>query len=308
LNVVSSELTKRILFGVVAAPVAIGIVVYGGWLLAALLAVTSAIGAWEFFRIARASGLTPFDDLGVAIAGIVPLVVHARFLHLYDPDATIGVGSLAMLMLLVLFALSIWLRGVAGKPLGAAAATAFGIAYTGGALSYGYAIRYHDYAFAPATMHFGSHAFEVPSGGLLLLLPLLVTWASDIGAYAFGRTFGRNKLIPSVSPGKTVEGALGGLIASVIVAWLYSRYLLRPDAHLGFRREPFGIIAFGALISIAAQIGDLAESLIKREGGVKDSSRIIPGHGGVLDRVDSLLFVLPIAYVVFGGLLTWAPS
>ncbi|HEX4681135.1 MAG TPA: phosphatidate cytidylyltransferase [Gemmatimonadaceae bacterium] len=304
----SSELTKRILFGVVAAPVAVGIVLYGGWPLAALLAVASALGAWEFFRIARATGLTPFDDLGIAIAGIVPLLVHARYLRLYDPDASIGVGSLAMIGLLLLFALSIWTRGVAGKPLGSVAATAFGVAYTGCALSYGYAIRYHEYAFAPATMHLGSRAFDVPSGGLLLLLPLLVTWASDIGAYAFGRTFGRHKLIPSVSPGKTVEGALGGLMASVIVAWLYSRFLLRPDAHLGFRWEPVGVIAFGALVSVAAQVGDLAESLIKREGGVKDSSRIIPGHGGVLDRVDSLLFVLPIAFVVFGGLLTWAPT
>ena len=116
-------------------------------------------------------------------------------------------------------------------------------------------------------MHFGGRAFDVPSGGLLLLLPLLVTWASDIGAYACGRTFGRHKLIPSVSPGKTIEGAVGGLVASVLVAWLYSRFLLRPDAHLGFRWEPIGVIAFGALVSVAAQIGDLAESLMKREGG-----------------------------------------
>jgi phosphatidate cytidylyltransferase len=304
----SSELTKRILFGVVAAPVAIAIVLYGGWPLAALLAIASALGAWEFFRIARATGLAPLDDVGIAIAGIVPLIVHARYLRLYDPDASIGVASLAMIALLVLFALSIWTRGVAGKPLGAVAATAFGVAYTGCALSYGYAIRYHEYAFAPATMHFGGRAFDVPSGGLLLLLPLLVTWASDIGAYAVGRTLGRHKLIPSVSPGKTVEGALGGLAASIVVAWLYSRFLLRPDAHLGFRWEPLGVVAFGALVSVAAQVGDLAESLIKREGGVKDSSRIIPGHGGVLDRVDSLLFVLPIAFVVFGGLLTWAPT
>jgi phosphatidate cytidylyltransferase len=303
----SSELTKRIVFGVVAAPVAIAIVLYGGWPLAALLAITSALGAWEFFRMAHASGLTPLDDLGIAIAGIVPLVVHARYLRLYDPDATIGVGSLAMVVLLVLLAVTIWARGVNGKPLGAVATTVFGIAYTGCALSYGYAIRYHDYAFAPATLHVGSRAVDVPSGGLLLLLPLLATWASDIGAYAFGRTLGRNKLIPSVSPGKTVEGAIGGLVASVVVAWAYSRFVLRPDAHLGFRWEPVGIIAFGVLVSVAAQVGDLAESLLKREAGVKDSSHIIPGHGGILDRFDSLLFVMPIAFVVLGALLTWAP-
>lgn len=304
----TSELTKRVLFGVVAAPVAIGIVLYGGWPLAALLAIVSALGAWEFFRIARASGLTPLDDIGVAIAGIIPLIVHARYLRLYDPDASIGIASLAMVSMLLLLALAIWTRGVAGKPLGAVAATVFGIAYTGGALSYGYAIRYHDYAFAPAAMHVGSRTVEVPSGGLLLLLPLLVTWASDIGAYAFGRTLGRNKLIPAVSPGKTVEGALGGLLVSVLVAWAFTAWILRPDAHLGFKWNPFGVIAFGALVSIAAQVGDLAESLLKREAQVKDSSHIIPGHGGILDRFDSLLFVMPISFVVLGWLLTWAPS
>jgi len=304
----SGELTKRILFGIVAAPVAIAIVLFGGWPLAALLAVASALAAWEFFRIARAGGLAPLDDVGVAVAGIVPLVVHARYLHLYNPDATIGVASVAMLAMLMLLGLAIWMRGVQGKPLGGVAVTAFGIAYTGGALSYAYAIRYQDYAFAPAAMRIGARSFDVPSGGLLLLLPLLVTWASDIGAYAFGRTFGRHKLIPAVSPGKTVEGALGGLVASVIVAWAWTAWPLRPAAHLGFKWPPVGIIAFGALVSIAAQIGDLAESLIKREAGVKDASNIIPGHGGVLDRVDSLLFVLPVSYVVLGWLLTWAPS
>jgi phosphatidate cytidylyltransferase len=141
----------------------------------------------------------------------------------------------------------------------------------------------------------------------LLLLPVFVTWASDIGAFAVGRTMGRNKLIPSVSPGKTIEGAIGGLLASMLVAWLYTQFLLRPTAHLGFRYNPFGVLLFGAIVSIAAQIGDLAESLFKREAGVKDSSSLIPGHGGVLDRFDSLFFVMPVAYVLLGAMLTWAP-
>ena len=121
--------------------------------------------------------------------------------------------------MLALLALAIWVRGVDGKPLGAVAATVFGVGYTGGMLSFGYAIRYHEYAFAPATLSLGARTFAVASGGLLLLLPVLVTWASDIGAYAVGRTMGRHKLIPSVSPGKTVEGAIGGLLASMLVAW-----------------------------------------------------------------------------------------
>jgi phosphatidate cytidylyltransferase len=304
---VSSELARRVIVGVIAAPIAVAIVLYGDAPLAALLAVVSALAAWELFRLARASGLTPFDDLGIVIAGLIPLLVHSRYLGLYDPDGRLGPVSLGALCLLLLVVLAIWRRGVAGKPLGAIACTAFGAAYTGGMLSYAYAIRYHEYAFAPAPIVIGSHTINLPSGGLLLLLPLLLTWASDIGAYAVGRTMGRHKLIPSVSPGKTVEGAIGGLIAGMLLAWIYAYWVLRPVTHLDFRLPPLGVLFFGALGSVAAQVGDLAESLLKREAGVKDSSHLIPGHGGVLDRIDSLLFVLPVSYLVLGWLLIWAP-
>ncbi len=304
----SSELARRVAFGVVAAPLAIALVLEGGAPLAALLAVASALGAWEFFRIARAAGQTPFDDIGVALAGLLPLLVHARYLQLYDPNGKLSTDEIGALVILALLALAIWRRGVSGKPMSAVATTLFGIAYTGGMLSFAYAIRYHEYAFAPANLSLAGKSFALPSGGLLLLLPLLTTWASDIGAYAVGRTMGRHKLIPSVSPGKTVEGAIGGLVFGVVVAWLLTQFLLRPTAQLDFRWRPVGVIVVGALVSIAAQIGDLAESLLKREAGVKDASHIIPGHGGVLDRVDSLLFVLPLSFVMFGWLLTWAPA
>jgi phosphatidate cytidylyltransferase len=304
----SSELARRVAFGVVAAPIAVAIVLYGGAALAALLAIAAAIAAWEFFRLARATGLTPLDDAGIIFAGLTPLVVHARFLHLYEPDVSIGVVSLASIAMLFVLTLAIWLRGVNGKPIGAASATVFGAAYTGGMLSFAYAIRYHEYAFAPAAVTLGHSTFAVASGGLLLLIPLLATWAADTGAYAAGRTMGRHKLIPSVSPGKTVEGAIGGVLASVIVSWVLARWLLRPAAHLDFRWAPTGVILFGVVVSAVAQVGDIAESLLKRDAGVKDSSTLIPGHGGVLDRVDSLLFVLPVSYVLFGWLLTWAPS
>jgi phosphatidate cytidylyltransferase len=303
----SSELTKRIVFGVVAAPVAVAIVLYGGAPLAALLAVTAALGAWEFFRIARATGLTPFADAGIVLAGLVPLAVHARYLGLYDPNArnAPGVASLLVLVSLGLLGAAIWLRGVQGRPLSAVSTTLFGVIYTGAALSYGYAIRQHEYAFAPS--EWSLFGWQIPSGGLLLLLPMFTTWASDIGAYAFGRTFGRHKLIPAVSPGKTVEGAIGGVVASMLVAWAYEQFVLAPSTHLGFTWRPAGVLFYGALVSVAAQLGDLAESLLKREAGVKDSSRIIPGHGGILDRFDSLLFVLPISYVVMGWMLTVVP-
>jgi phosphatidate cytidylyltransferase len=295
-----SELTRRTLFGVVAAPLAILVILAGGAALAALLAVVSALAAWEFFRIARATRLTPLDDIGIALAGIVPLLVHARYLGLY----AFPLSGIA-LVVLVLVALTIWMRGVGGKPLGAVAATIFGVVYTGGMLSFGYAIRYHQYVIGSAPLP-GVGRFRVAAGGLLLLLPILLTWASDIGAYAVGRTMGKHKLIPSVSPAKTIEGAIGALVTCALVAWLYVRFVLAPSTQLGF--TTWGVILFGLLVSVAAQIGDLAESLLKREAGVKDSSHLIPGHGGVLDRFDSLLFVMPVAYVLLNALLVWAPQ
>ncbi|HVX40364.1 MAG TPA: CDP-archaeol synthase [Gemmatimonadaceae bacterium] len=303
----SSELSRRVLVGVIAAPIAIAIVLVGGAPLAALLAIVAALGAWELFRIARASGLAPLDNVGIVIAGLIPLAVHARYLHLYDAASmAFGAVSVATLVVLFVFALTIWTRGVAGRPLSAAAVTIFGAAYVGATLSFGYAIRYHEYAFEAVPLPIAGHTFQVPSGGLLLLLPLVATWASDIGAYAIGRTLGRNKLIPSVSPGKTVEGAIGGVLATMLWAWVYTHWVLRPLTHLDFKSPPIGVLAFGLIVSVVAQIGDLAESLIKREGGVKDSSQLIPGHGGILDRLDSLFFVLPVSYVLLSAFLTYA--
>ena len=304
----SSELARRVAFAVIAVPVGVAIVLYGGAPLAALLAIVSALGVWELFRLARAAGLAPLDDTGIVLAGLLPLLVHARYLRIYNPDSALGALSLGALVLLALMGAAIWARGVNGKPLGAVAVTAFGVAYTGGMLSFGYAIRYHEYAFAPASLAMGSRAITVPSGGLLLLLPLFITWASDTGAYAVGKSIGRHKLAPAVSPGKTIEGAIGALVVSVIVGWAYSHYVLRPAAHLDFRSPPVGAVLFSLLVSVAGQIGDLAKSLFKREVGVKDSSHIIPGHGGILDRFDSLLFALPLSYVLFSWLLTWAPA
>lgn len=291
-----SELTRRIAFGVVAAPIALAIVLAGGPALAGLLAVASAIAAWEFFRIARSAGHAPLQDVGCALAGLVPLAVHARFLGLLQPRL-----SYFAVVLLLLFTVSIWARGAAGRPLGAVATTVLGVLYTGGLLSFGYAIRYHDYAVGRARLG----PVAIAAGGVLLGLPLLLTWATDIGAFFVGRTVGGRKLIPAVSPGKTVSGAIGGVVASVLLTWGYVHIALRPAAQLSL--SPAGVLVFGVVVSVAAQLGDLVESLLKREAGVKDSSTLLPGHGGVLDRLDSLFFVLPVAHLLLGWLLIPAP-
>jgi phosphatidate cytidylyltransferase len=130
---------------------------------------------------------------------------------------------------------------------------------------------------------------EVPNGRDWVYLTVFGTFAVDTAAYFVGRSIGRRKLAPTVSPGKTVEGTIGGL-AGGFAAVLLANYLL------GIRLEGALIVPLAALLPIAAVIGDLAESTIKRGMHVKDSSHLIPGHGGVLDRLDSLLFTFPVVY------------
>jgi phosphatidate cytidylyltransferase len=298
-----SELTRRVLFAVVAAPLGIWILLAGDWPLAALLAVASALAAWEFFRIARAAGASPLGDLGTVLAGLLPLAVHAHFLELVRVRP-----AHAAIVLLAILATTISTRGVHGRPLTAAAVTVLGVLYTGGLLSFAYSLRYHDTVrYYDALPGAGARlaGVTVSPGGVLLLTPVLLTWASDIGAFFVGRAVGGPKLIPAVSPSKTVAGAIGGLVASIVVAWLAVRFLLRPVAQLSF--SPLGTVVFGFVISAAAQVGDLFESLLKREAGVKDSSTLIPGHGGVLDRFDSLFFALPTAQLLADWLLIPAP-
>ena len=135
---------------------------------------------------------------------------------------------------------------------------------------------------------------ETPDPGLglwTLSLPLVASFATDIGAYFAGRFFGRHKLAPEISPGKTLEGSMGGILFSFLALLAYTAWV----------REvfPFGLLElwlFSLLLSLAAQLGDLAESMLKRFAGVKDSGRFLPGHGGLLDRIDSLLFTFPLTY------------
>jgi phosphatidate cytidylyltransferase len=290
------ELARRVLVALVGIPLALAVIWYGDAALAALLGIIAALGAWEYFRIARAGGAAPLAGFGIPLAAAIPLVVHAHALGYTARSAapTALLLTLGLTATLAIFSAAIWMRGVAGRPLEAVAVTVFGVLYTGATISYGYLLRHHDYAVGAA------------AGTALLMFPVLLTWTQDTAAYGVGRAIGRHKLIPSVSPGKTVEGAVGGVIVTLLVSWLYVRLALVPYAQLGLRTSD--AILFGFAISIAAQVGDLAESLIKREAGVKDASHIIPGHGGVLDRFDSLLFVLPVAYLLLGWMLIPAPG
>jgi phosphatidate cytidylyltransferase len=142
-----------------------------------------------------------------------------------------------------------------------------------------------------------------PEQGLALVLAFFaVVWATDIGAYLVGRSVGGPKLAPAISPNKTWSGAIGGFVCGIIAGYAVARAM---DVSYG----PVELVAMGALISVVSQIGDLIESWWKRHFGVKDSGSLIPGHGGILDRIDGVLLASPVAmashWVAQGGGLPW---
>ncbi len=284
-----SELARRVIVALIGAPLAIVTLWYGGAAMATLISVLSAIAAWELFRIAESGGHTPIAPLGIVMAAVLPLVVHAEYLGLIRVPF-----SVLPIVVLATMTVALFLRAPSSKPLGAAAITLFGVAYTGGLLSFAYALRYFDYAVGQA------------AGTVVVVFPLLLTWSSDVGAYFTGRLIGGRKLMPSISPGKTISGAIGGIATTVIVAWLYQRYAMIPVARLAL--TPVALVGVAIAMSVVGQIGDLVESQLKREGNVKDSSHLLPGHGGVLDRVDSLLFTFPVAFVLLRWLVLPVPG
>ena len=276
----ASETRTRVLVAIPGIILALGAIYLGGWFLAALLAVCAALTAREMYRMAARKGPRPLEALGMA--GAAGIVLAAGI----APEA--GLAFPAPLWTLVLLAMAaataaIWTRGVEGEPLLSVAVTVFGAGYAA-LLGFGLFLRHLPGVDDPI------HA------AALLLAPVLLTWVSDSFAYFGGRALGKHKLIPKVSPGKTVEGAVSAVAGTLLAGAAYSIVLARYDAYVPSILE--GAV-FGLLVSVAAQAGDLAESLWKRDVGVKDSGTLLPGHGGALDRFDSLLFTLPLGYAFF---------
>ena len=289
----AGELTKRVAVAAIGIPLAVIVLNIGGWLLGLVLAAFAALGAHEYIRLARVHDVVPVFALAVPASVLFVLIAVAC-----RTPANSAPWYWLLVLILLLLALStvIRTRGVEGKPLASGAATVVAPLLTGATLAYAIFLRealaqspYYRFAHGEVDALTSSWA-----GFSLVAFPLTVTWIHDTFAYFGGRKFGRHKLIPSVSPGKTREGTIAGLIGGVLTTVLYG-YLVF-DQWLGL---PFGIaagVAGGILISAGAVIGDLAESLLKREAGVKDSGALLPGHGGVLDRFDALYFTLPISY------------
>jgi phosphatidate cytidylyltransferase len=279
----ASELVRRVGFAAVAIPLVLLVVWYGSLPLAALVAIAAALGTAELFDLAERRGTRPARALGIATAAVLPL---ATWLALSRADIGTAVASgglyVAALWLIVLLTWALATRAPAERPLPATAITLLGVCYAGALPASILLIRH------------GSQPARSWAGLWLVCFPLVVTWVCDTAAMLGGRTFGGPKLSPVVSPGKTRSGALAGVVGALLVAPIFSPLL---DLSIG------RALAIAAVLSVVGQVGDLAESLFKREAGVKDSSQLLPGHGGILDRLDSLYFVMPVTaamYKLFG--------
>src|SRR5678816_3961767 len=200
-----NNLVKRVLTAVVLIPVALAAIWSGGLWLALLLSLLAGVGAWELYRIARTQGIDAFAPIGIVLAAAIPLSAHASAQGWLDrPLAAGGV------LLVALFGLAVWSRAPSERPLESVAVAVFGVLYTGGTLAFGYALRHHRWVVGNA------------AGTALVMYPVLLTWAADIGAYAFGRWLGRRELHRAVRPGATVAGAVGGTALAVVAAVAYN--------------------------------------------------------------------------------------
>jgi len=276
----SWSLGLRIASGLAFVPLLIVLARAGGLAFWSLVALEVTLGLLEFYRMMRAKGLQPYPALGLP-AGLGVLWVAFR-------PHTSQADFFATAAILLTLALGLRRPELRGRVEGIAV-TLFGVLYVGWLSAHLVLLR--ELPWRAGTAY--------ADGASYVLLAFFITWSCDTGAYAVGRMFGRTRPWQRISPRKSIEGALGGLAAAVIAAFIarawFAPYLRLVDA---------GIL--GALTGVFAQAGDLVESLLKRDAHSGDSSDIIPGHGGILDRFDSLYFGAPLVFyylkiVVFGA-------
>jgi len=283
----ANNLAQRIIVAAIAIPLVVAIIWVGGWALAATLSILGVLGAHEVYDFGRRQGIEPLERTGWLAAAAIPLLAFwakGSETHWAEPTLYLGV-----IWLMVALIIAMARRGPTGRPLASVSITLFGCIYASGMLAFLIAIRH------------GSAAVSRPAAYVFLtLFPLVITWICDTAAMAVGTAVGGPKLAPVLSPKKTHAGAVGGTLGGVITALALGKFVLNRQ---GWNFSAGQLLLFGLAVSIVGQVGDVAESLLKREAGLKDSSGLIPGHGGVLDRLDSLYFVIPAAaglYRMFG--------
>ncbi len=306
-----SNLRLRVIYGVLGAALLLGCVWYGPLTFGLFFGVVQAIMLWEFYRMMRAGGYAPATWLGVGVSLILfgsilvgtyymmgdsvislaktdgssernRLAEHITF-SFWQSQTWLTLfaipGVLLTLATVVLLIREIFLWPKYSQPFTNVAATITGLVY----------ISIPMTTLIVLAFNVGRYDYRRVFALLFLI------WASDIGAYAAGKTFGKHKMAPSISPGKTWEGWAGGFLLTLAVGWAVGFML--PELPLAHR------LVAAAVVAVFAPLGDLAESMLKRSVGVKDSGRIMPGHGGLLDRFDAFLLVLPVLalmQLVFG--------
>jgi phosphatidate cytidylyltransferase len=258
-----SSLGSRVLVAAVGVPLIIGGAYLGGWWLWGLVAMISLLAQWEYYQLTPAKGLSL-----QAVAGLSGGLIMLIYLKL---GTALWVG-LSVLWLLALLGWEAF-KGRVDHSISRTSVTVFGVIYVPVLL--GHMVLLRGDCMLP--------------GFKLLVMTLILIWVNDTGAYFTGLTMGRKPLAPKVSPKKSWEGFWGGMILSVAAALVLARYWVWELTLLNAGLVALGVVIFGTL-------GDLFESLLKRDAGVKDSGSLLPGHGGILDRFDSLMFALPFVY------------
>lgn len=257
-------LKTRVISACVFVPVILIATLIGSWLFAALMLFVAVVGGYEFQRILAAKKLR-FQ---------YPLFIAFTVLLILGSIASKSYESIALMLLFLLFAVLAILFVFAKLRPADAAMSFFGTVYIGFTLSTMVVMR-----------------CQMSHGIFLIFLVFIIQWLTDTGAYFIGTSLGRHKLMPRVSPKKSVEGAVGGVVIAVISALIFNAF-----THI---LPWYWLVLVTVCASVLGQMGDLVESAFKRWAGVKDSGNLIPGHGGVLDRFDSLLLIAPfLCYVL----------
>jgi phosphatidate cytidylyltransferase len=296
---------KRVLTAVILIPIVILVLFKAPlWLFTLLVMGVALLAAREYLGIVEGDGLRPFRGLsyvflmcGFLVQASTFVTDWTSFQNFGAAAFVAGMGALAVLLVspLVLLAASMR-RDPLAEALPDAAVSFMALPYIGVTLSCMVTLR------------------AMGNGALFLLYVMLLVWSGDIAAFYVGRAIGKHKLAPRVSPGKTWEGAIASVLAAVVVALLLFHFLLPiykslVQLHLVSEHslavvpgEPIPtwlVVLFAVCINVAAQLGDLVESAMKRGAALKDSGSILPGHGGMLDRIDALLFALPVAILFY---------
>jgi phosphatidate cytidylyltransferase len=269
---------ERATSAAILVPVLLAVLAIGGLALSIAVAVITALAAREVFALLRSAGHLTLPTLGIVLA--LTVVVDAAF-----PGVLEGSGQLLLAIGIVLVAVAAFTRPDPRDGLSAWMATTFGALYVS------------MLAFVLRLGHAGPPPPDSAPLAVLgaerawVLLLILAVWSYDTGAYLVGRRFGRERFLTHISPSKTYAGLIGGIAATTVVVGALLFGLGQPVWHA---------VLLGPIAALAAQAGDLAESMLKRAADAKDSGTLIPGHGGMLDRVDSFLFAAPVVtlYVV----------